>query len=169
MENGKINPNFIIQIAILVKDIEKAAKNWADFLGVEVPDVHLNNPYEITKATYRNNPCPARLKQAMFNFENVQIELITPADDMPSFWRECLERDGEGVHHLAFSVRNSKNFDKPMEAQGMPLIQRGEYQNGRYSYYDTFDKLKVYLETLEFDKITQEQFENPMHLFDKKK
>lgn len=169
MDKAKLNPNFILQIGILVKDIEEAAKNWAEFLGVEVPNVRLNNPYEITQATFRGDPCPARLKQAIFEFDNIQIELITPADEKPSFWRECLERDGEGVHHLAFSGRDPKKLAELMGSKGMPMVQRGEYQNGRYTYYDTFDKLKVYLETLEFDPMTQDEFENenPLQLIRK--
>ncbi|WP_412989650.1 VOC family protein [Pediococcus siamensis] len=163
-QKGQINRNFIIQIGILVKNIEETAKNWAEFLAVPVPEVHLNNPYEVTQATYHGEPCPARINQVNFDFNNLQIELISPADDQASFWRECLERDGEGVHHLALAVRDSNGVAHQMADLNMPSVQKGEFQNGRYTYFDSFDKLKVYLEALELDTTPGTEFEkkNPL-------
>jgi len=44
---------------------------------------------------------PARCLQAFFELGSVQIELIQP-DENPSVWREDLDKNGEGIHHIAF-------------------------------------------------------------------
>lgn len=145
------NPKLVIQIAILVKDIDPVVKNWAEYLGQPVPEVVLNNPYEVTQATYKGQPCKARLKQAFFNFDNVQMEIVSPADDLPSYWRDSLAERGEGVHHISFHVEDGQGFREHMEGLNMPRLQGGEYHHGRYSYYDSYDKLKVVIEALSFD------------------
>lgn len=45
MEN-KINMDGFIQIALVVKDIEKAAKKWAELFGVPVPEIRIDEPRE---------------------------------------------------------------------------------------------------------------------------
>ena len=38
-----VNKKGFIQINIVVSDIEKAAAKWADLLGIETPEIHLNH------------------------------------------------------------------------------------------------------------------------------
>ncbi|MFV0555561.1 MAG: VOC family protein [Lactovum sp.] len=158
-KKGRLNTKFIIQLGILVKDIDAVAKEWGELLDMEVPEAHLNNPYEVTQATYNGEACPARIKQISFALDNLQVELITPVGDEPSFWRDCLEKNGEGFHHLAFSAQHTDNLVEKMTEKGMKMIQKGEFQSGRYAYYDSFDKLKLYIESLEIDHLTDEEFE----------
>lgn len=164
MENSNINSNFIIQIGFLVKDINKVARNWADFLNQPVPKIRLNNPYSITEAIYNEKPCPARIYQTSFELNNLQIELISPADNKPSFWKDCLDRDGEGIHHIAFSIRNKNDVANKMERQDMPQVQTGKFQGGSYTFFDSFEKLKIYVEGLSIDTIPKDLFEktNPL-------
>lgn len=160
MSEGKINRKFIIQIGLLVKDIDAVAKAWADYLGVPVPDVHLNNPYEITQATYNGQPCPARIKQAAFNFDNIELELISPVDNQPSYWYDRLQKDGEGVNHISFFIRDRDGVAHEMAHRNMPAIQTGKFKNGSYTFYDSFNQLKVYLEGLAIDTVPDDEFES---------
>lgn len=147
----EFSTRYMIQIAILVKDIETVTRNWAEILDQPVPEIVWNNPYEITQAVYKGQPCKARLKQAFFNFDNAQLEIISPADDLPSYWQECLETRGEGVHHISFQVLDRQAMRQRMEHLRAPSLQAGEFKRGRYDYFDTFDKLKVAIEGLNFD------------------
>lgn len=147
----KMDARRIVQIGILAHDVRKTAKKWADFLQVEVPEIEVSPGYEKSQAVYRGKPCHALLYQAFFDFDNIQVEIIQPADDTPSIWRECLDRDGEGLHHISFGVKNMAGNIEKCEELGMPVLQKGEYPNGRYAYLDALGSLKVILELLEDD------------------
>jgi 4-hydroxyphenylpyruvate dioxygenase-like putative hemolysin len=78
------------------------------------------------------------------------LELIEPNDE-PSTWRDDLNKNGEGIHHIAFNIKGMKEIIGKLERNGMPLIQKGEYKGGRYAYIDANDTLKTVLELLEND------------------
>lgn len=146
-----IDTDNIRQIGILTNDIEQATRQTAVFLKSPVPAIMTSQGYEQTRAVYRGAPCTARIYQSFFNLENIQIELIQPMDDTPSIWKECLDKDGEGLHHIAFQVKNMAEAIADLEAQGVPLLQKGEYPGGRYAYLDDREKRKVIVELLEND------------------
>lgn len=151
MEKNILGTNMVTQIGILVNDIEKTSQIYADFFGVDKPGYIVTDVYEETKTEYRGNPTKARAKLAFFNVgQNLTIELIEP-DHEPSTWREDLDKNGEGVHHIAFVINGMKDKILKMERNNMPLIQKGEYKGGRYAYMDTLKDLKVLVELLEND------------------
>jgi methylmalonyl-CoA epimerase len=137
-------------IAIIVRDIEKAAKEWAALFGMEVPQWSLIDPPEKSNIRYRGKPTEARLKTAFLNLDNLRIELMEPIGG-PSTWMEFLQNQGEGVHHVAFKIKGMDDYVARLEKQGMSLIQRGEwtvYTGGCYAYFDT-PQLGVILELVE--------------------
>ena len=147
----KMDGSRVIQIGILSHDVRAAAKKWADFLQVPVPEIEVSPGYEKSQAVYRGKPCEGLLYQAFFDFENIQVEIIQPADDTPSIWRECLDRDGEGLHHISFGVKNMAGNLEACEKLGFSVLQKGEYTGGRYAYLDALGSLKIILEFLEND------------------
>ena len=151
MEKQPLETGKVAQIGIIVHDIEKTAKDYADFLGLPMPAISQTDGYEVTQSTYMGKPCHATAKLAFLNVgEGIDIELIQP-DEQPSTWRDFLNEKGEGVHHIAFWIKDTKGKTKKLETMGMPLIQNGEWGSGRYAYFNTFDTLKVLIETLEND------------------
>jgi len=151
MEKGLLGTNIVTQVGILVHDIEKSIKEFAAILGMEEPGYIVTGPIEETQGEYRGQPCDARAKLAFFNVGgNLTIELIEP-DEKPSTWREDLDKNGEGVHHLAFNIKGMKETIARLEANGIPLIQKGEYQGGRYAYMDSSKTFKTLIELLEND------------------
>ncbi|MRH42673.1 VOC family protein [Aquibacillus halophilus] len=151
MDKNVLGTNVIAQIGIIVKDIEKTAQVYADFFGVEKPPINLTDAVEQAETEYKGNSTEARAKLAFFDMGSLQLELIEP-DQHPSTWREYLDEHGEGPHHIAFVVEGMEEKIKVMEANNMPLQQKGEYTGGRYAYMDTFKDLKVLVELLENDK-----------------
>jgi hypothetical protein len=146
-----LGTHIVTQIAYLVHDIEKTSGDFANFLGLPKPEIKLTDSIEKSQAVYRGNPTKARAKLAFFDVgENLRLELIEP-DMSPSWWRECLDKNGEGFHHIAFVIKGMEEKISILEKMGMHLMQRGEYRGGRYAYIDTFDKLKTYIELLETD------------------
>jgi 4-hydroxyphenylpyruvate dioxygenase-like putative hemolysin len=150
VDKNVLGNNVITQIGLLVNDIEKTSQTYADFFGIEKPQWFWTDPAEVAQTEYRSNRSEARAKLAFFDMGSLQLELIEP-DHHPSTWRESLDRDGEGFHHIAFAIKGMKDKIAVMEARGMPLLQKGEYTGGRYAYLDTFKELKVLVELLEND------------------
>ena len=72
-------------------------------------------------------------------------------DDTPSVWLEYLEKNGEGLHHIAFGCKNMKETTERLAGEGFPTVARGEYKGGRYAYVDSTDQLTLMLELLEND------------------
>ena len=141
----------IVQIGIVVRDVEEYAKSYAQFFGVEVPKVIISETEDKAKTRYHGQPTKARVKQAFFHFDNISLELLEPVGS-PSTWKEFLDSNGEGVHHIAFEIKGMDNRITEMQDRGVPLIQQGRwttYSGGRYAYFDSNDQLAVILELLE--------------------
>ncbi|MCD1261116.1 VOC family protein [Paenibacillus athensensis] len=151
MEKNVLGTNVIAQIGLLVHDIEKTSQAYADFFGVDKPQWFWTDTVDKAQTEFQGSSTEARAKLAFFDMGSLQLELIEP-DEHPSTWRECLDRDGEGPHHIAFVIEGMKEKVAVMERNGMALLQKGEYTGGRYAYMDTVPQLKVMLELLENDK-----------------
>ncbi len=147
-QKDTLNSRVITQVGIIVKDIDKMSKAWANLLGVEAPRWSLTDPLERSHAKYKGQPTTARAKLVFFDLGQVQLELIEPVGG-PSAWKDFLDRNGEGVQHIAFLIKDMDGQIRVLERLGMPAIQRGDYTGGRYGYIDSNSKLGVMLELLE--------------------
>ncbi|MCL1995235.1 MAG: VOC family protein [Defluviitaleaceae bacterium] len=151
MAKGYLNTSEVTQIGIIVKDIETTAKKYSEFLGLPIPPIVETGELSESQATFNGQPCPARAKLAFFKVgDNISLELIQP-DDQPSTWREFLDTKGEGIHHIAFGIKDTKAHIEKLAGLGIPLAQKGEYEGGRYAYFDATKDLKIIFETLEND------------------
>ncbi len=145
-----LGSNVMCQVGLIVRDIEKSAKAYADLFGMEVPAWSLTDPEEKAHTRYCGQPTQARAKLAFFDMGSLSLELIQPVGG-PSTWQEFLDAHGEGVHHIAFQIKGMDGQIALLEGKGMPLVQRGEYTGGRYAYIDSVPQLAVVLELLEND------------------
>ena len=147
-----LGTNVLTQVAIIVKDIETTKVKWAEFLGVEPPPTVSTGSYEVTQTTYKGEPAPeSACKMAFFKVgPNVSLELIEP-NGKKSTWQDFLDEKGEGIHHIAFGVKNTDEKIANCEKAGMKLVQRGKYGDGsgEYAYIDAVADLKCIIETLE--------------------
>ena len=150
-KNGVVGTHLLAQVGFIVKDIEETKRKWAAFLGVDMPETQLCGDYGITQTVYEGHPAPkANALLAFFDVgPGLQIELIQPNEE-PSTWRDFLNRHGEGMHHLAFQVRDSAAQVASAEAAGLRLVQHGRYGDGsgEYNYLEAPD-LKCIIELLE--------------------
>ncbi|MFP4016613.1 MAG: VOC family protein [Halanaerobiales bacterium] len=142
--------NVLVQVGVIVEDIEKIAKNYADLFGMEVPEVMMTDPLEKAETKYRGEDTEARAKLAFFDMGSLQLELIEPTDE-PSTWKEFLDEHGQGIHHVALQIKGMQETIDLMESKGMTLVQKGEYTGGRYSYIDAVPQLGMIVELLEND------------------
>ena len=154
---AKVRTKQVRQIGILVRDLEKSAAAFERFLGVKADYIGVTESYEVTKQELWGKPCYGRCYQALFNLDNIQIELVSPYGEGDSVWKECLERDGEGLHHLAFKTSDIKEAIKDMEGRSNAgLIQYGTWphspKDGQYAYMDVRSEIKTIVELLEADE-----------------
>jgi methylmalonyl-CoA/ethylmalonyl-CoA epimerase len=140
----------VIQVAVAVENLETAIEAWSTFLGREPSKTLVTGPQEEWKTEYRGAPSDARCKLAIYDLGECQVELMEPVGG-PSVWADHLEQKGPGVHHIGFRVEGMKEGVRFCDALGMPLLQSGEFGNGRYAYFDSEAQLGTMLELLEFD------------------
>lgn len=148
MDQPGIGTNIVTQIGIVVKDIEKSIDLYSSILGLPKPQAVLTDEYEKAKTNYRGQPSTARAKLAFFNMGQVQIELIEPVGE-PSTWKDGLDERGEGVHHIAFQIKDTGKVVQYLETKGVPMVQQGLYTGGMYTYMDATKPLGVVIELLE--------------------
>ncbi|MGB9779806.1 MAG: VOC family protein [Caldanaerobacter sp.] len=137
-----------VQIGIVVRDIEEALQNYAEFFGVEKPQWFWTDDYSKAHTKFNGRPTKARAKLGFFELGPLQLELIEP-DENSSTWREFLDKNGEGIHHIAFGVKDMDRKIEELYRKGMEVIQKGDFEGGRYAYIDTLRALKVMIELLE--------------------
>ena len=128
------------QIAIVVKDIEKALKNWHEMLGIGPWAVRTFNP-----STVRDFYVDGKLVTEDFEFiiavcweGEIEWELIQPVKGPNIYWRH-LETEGEGLHHVKeiISDENIPGVIAEFAARGILVTQTGWIDGDCHYYLDT--------------------------------
>jgi methylmalonyl-CoA/ethylmalonyl-CoA epimerase len=134
-----------IQIAITVKDIQKAAEAWAKLFNIPVPEIRTFPPADNPDLTYRGKPAYYGLKAANIQVGNFVIELHEP-DEHDSTFREFLDKHGNGVHHLGFQVGDKRDaIIGELEEMGYEMRTVGYYPGSSWTIVDSEDDLGVNL------------------------
>ncbi len=139
-----INGRKICQVAIVVRDIEKAAARFSEILGMPKPKVFTLPPAQEAHTRFRGKPTTTQAKLAVFDLGAVVLELTEP-DSQPSSWREFLDTKGEGVHHIGFMVDDLPGTLDFLAKKGMPERHSGDYPGGRYVFVESAEQLGVLL------------------------
>jgi hypothetical protein len=155
----------IVKIGIVVKDIERAAKKYAEIFNIPVPEIHQPKEWKQEPSesagkepsgkepgtVFRGKKEKSRCITAIVKLEPIYIELIQPLDE-PSPWTEFLRKKGPGVHYMAFEAPSGftevENF---MAGNGMPIYHKTEKGTQRYGYFETADELGITVEFKEID------------------
>ncbi|HEX2614735.1 MAG TPA: methylmalonyl-CoA epimerase [Nitrososphaera sp.] len=108
-------------IAIAVKSVEEALKNYQKILNVD----HL----EIEEVPNE------KVKVAMLMLQDTRIELMEPtSDDSPI--SKFLQERGEGIHHIAITADDIEKDVARASASGMRML--GGLRTGSYGRRITF-------------------------------
>lgn len=108
---GKIN-----HVGIAVKNLENSIPFYRDQLGMT---------FEGTEEVAEQ-----RVRVAFLQIGESRIELLEPTSpDSPV--AKFLEKNGEGIHHLAYEVDDIEQALRDLDAQGVRLIDR-EPRNGAH-------------------------------------
>jgi hypothetical protein len=138
----------IIQMAYVVEDIHRAIDTWVKPLNVG--PWFLLDSFTGIDAQYRGRPTDASVSIAMSFAGHMMIELIQEHRQVPSVYREVIEKRGYGFHHWGIA---SKNFDSDLrryQAQGYELAFFARVPTGgRVAYMDTTADLPGMVELIE--------------------
>jgi hypothetical protein len=142
-----IDFNGFIQVALVVRDVEKSAKEWAELFNVPVPEIKLHDAGPNTDITYRGKKAVYGMKMAVIDIKDrgFVIELSEPSGG-ESTYQEFLDKHGEGVHHLGFEVGEKRDaIIGELEDKGYKMRNIGIYPGSSWTIVDSEDKLGVNL------------------------
>ena len=124
----------IRQLGIVVDDIEQGMKHWSDVMGVG-PWFH-NPQVPIVDYTYDGQSYEPHNSVALANSGDMQVELIQTRNDVPSMYRDYMQKGLRGLQHVAFWT---KDFDADlamMKERGFTVKMSGCVgENGRFVYF----------------------------------
>lgn len=129
----KLNLGDMKQVAVVVKDLEKAIENYRSKFGIE--DFRILEP-DFANQTYRGKPTKFRMRLAMAWVGPVQLELIQPLDE-DNIYYEQLKTKGEGLNHIGFYVEDIEESEQQAKKLGIGIIQSGRSPKGGHAYLDT--------------------------------
>ena len=139
----------IAHVAIIVNDIEATTKRYAELFGLEPPRARLG-----VSPQYLGKPTGGKAKMAFIKLDNITLEFFEPVGG-PSAWQEFLEKNGEGVHHFGFVIKDLEDHVDYFESRNMQVIQSGGGDWGRYRYVDASPELATMIELLEMNNPEQ--------------
>lgn len=148
MENP-IDLNGFIQIAIIVEDIEVAAREWSQLLNVPMPDIQVFQTVENASPDimYYGKNYKFGLKLASIQApQGFIIELHQILDGNPSTYNEFIKEHGYGVHHLGFAVGGRRDdVVNELVERGYPKRIEHIYDGGSWTLFDSEQILGVNL------------------------
>jgi methylmalonyl-CoA/ethylmalonyl-CoA epimerase len=104
-----MKPSHIEHIGIAVKNLEETIKYYEDVMGLKC--------YGIEEVKDQ------KVKTAFFMVGQTKIELLESTDPEGPIGK-FIEKKGEGMHHIAFAVKDLEDNLKKVEKKGIRLIDQ---------------------------------------------
>jgi hypothetical protein len=114
----------VVQVAMVVNDIEASVRRYWDDLGIGPWKLYTLDPSNTANMTFHGKPVQHAFRAALTDIEDMEWELIQPLDKR-SVYAEHLSRHGEGLHHVAFDVKDFDKVTRELEAKGYEKVQSG--------------------------------------------
>jgi methylmalonyl-CoA/ethylmalonyl-CoA epimerase len=142
---GVIDGKTICQVALVVKDLDKTVEEYAKLFGVQKPAPFCVPEESEAHTRFQGKPTKTRARLAVFDLGQVVLEITEP-DEEPSSWKDFLEKNGDGIHHIAFMTEDREAAVTYFEENGMPVRHYGEYEGGNYTVFDSKEKLGTFVQ-----------------------
>jgi hypothetical protein len=153
---GAPNFNGIMQIAYTVPDLKAAMADWTGRL--KVGPWFVSEHFSGTEKVYRGAPTDVDMTIGMTYWNQMNIELIQQLNDVPSVYRDLVERRGHGFHHWGVATAD---FDGELEryrAQGYEVAFSTRVRVTRLAYLDTSAQLPGMVELIEATQANKDAF-----------
>ncbi len=99
----------VTRIGVVVPDIRQAATAYATILGIDVPAI----------TSIFSNDLASRFEVADLQLENITIQLLQPLETTSKLYRDFVEKDRHGVHHLSVLSNDASGFSYLGEELGL--------------------------------------------------
>lgn len=125
---------------LIVRDTRKTCELYR-MIGFEITD----GPYE-TPPKFPDNPMNSVV--AWIRKDALAIEILQP---LAGQWvnKEFLERSGDGVNHICFTVADLEAEKRLMEQRGFPMVYGFSVPKGSFAYFDTRKTGNLMIELLQ--------------------
>lgn len=123
----------IDQIGHVTADLDRAVDLWAGQAGVGPWTVYRN---VVLTGTYCGAAVEVGIDVALAFRGTVQIELIAPATEAPSPYRDDAGRLREGVHHVAWVVEDLEAELASCAARGLAPVFRAGNPATQVAYFE---------------------------------
>jgi 4-hydroxyphenylpyruvate dioxygenase-like putative hemolysin len=135
----------IIQIAHVVRDLDKAMKYYWENFGLGPWDVYTFKPGTVRDQYVRGKPSDHVYLIAVTWRGGIQYELMQPVTGR-SIYDEFLEKKGEGLHHIKLYYKDCQAELKKFKEKGIEVIQSGKIDEDEFYYLDTEKELGYVIE-----------------------
>ena len=138
----------IVQIGIITTDMEKTKAGMLEVFGL-APDMEGDVVYK--QVLYRGQTQDAPVRNAFYNFFNVQLEFLVPFGDEDTVWSDYLNLGQYGLHHIRFDVADNDELTKKFAKRGIERWMEGDSlvtPGKKFTYYDTLSKLGFVIEAV---------------------
>ena len=135
----------IIQVAHVVRDIDRAMKHYWEVLGIGPWDVYTFAPPVLRESTFRGEPSDHTYLLAVAWVNSVQCELMQPLTGR-SLYDEHLDACGEGIHHIKRYYPDCSEVLEEFKAKGIDVLQSGKFGEDEFYYLDTLATVGVVIE-----------------------
>lgn len=139
---AKIDNTAIMQIALIVKDIEKVAANYALAFDIPMPEIQQVPDVREVSIFYRGKRTDSRAKICCFQMGSIILELTEP-DETDSGWKEFYDLHGQGVHHIGIQVNDRDEAMEALAEFGVEVNHVGYYPTGSYTFMDSMEQFGV--------------------------
>ena len=145
---GQPGNGIIIQIAYVVKDIEKSMRDFTARL--RIGPWFVSGPFVPPEGLYRGTPTRMRLTLAVGFAGHMSFELIEQHDDLPSVYQEVIKTRGYGFHHWGMPAADLDAEVGRYNALGYETAFSDRSPRGyRVVYVDTSRDLSGMIELME--------------------
>ena len=128
-------------VGVVVRDMDKAANQYESILGEGIfrPETMLDSSqfsgYEVY-GKEASNVHRSRFRHSEIGADKFDLEFISPVEGDP-IYRDFLNKQGEGLHHIAFTVDDLDSEVAKLKAKGISVLTSVKRPNGRgFAYFD---------------------------------
>jgi methylmalonyl-CoA/ethylmalonyl-CoA epimerase len=134
-ENDRLPWNRVYQVAIVVRDIEKAVKFY-ESLGIG-PFMEGPSASAVERRIYGKLEPDTVVEGRISRLGSIEIELLQPVKGK-SVQQEFLDTRGEGVIHICAYTDDLETDIKEMAEKGFEVISYARFDDGgKCAYFDT--------------------------------
>jgi len=120
----------VTHVGWVVGDLDPIVAFWRS-LGLEIRVV---GRQALPDLVYRGQPAPTEVELALADFPGVTVAWIQPRSGDENAFTDALERRGDGIQYLGFSVADEAGLERELarfETLGVEVVQSGVHWTGR--------------------------------------